>query len=202
VTAAGSQAKSVQPVTSYNEQELAALMVSYQRGDRGAGEALVRALSPQLYRFLSLRHLNPAMNEDVLQDCWLEIHRSRNTYQPGRPVLPWIYGIARHVRARAAQRRRRKRESETSFRGDEPVAAAPGEALRDDLLDLLDRLPESQREALYLLKFVGLTLEETAAATRSTVGAVKQRAYRAYEALRALRRAEEAPIGERQQDSQ
>lgn len=41
-----------------------------------------------------------------------------------------------------------------------------------------------QRETLVMLKVSGMTLEEVARATSSTVGAVKQRAHRAYERLR------------------
>ena len=44
--------------------------------------------------------------------------------------------------------------------------------------------PEAQRETLVMLKVAGMSLEEVARATSSTVGAVKQRAHRAYETLR------------------
>jgi RNA polymerase sigma-70 factor, ECF subfamily len=50
--------------------------------------------------------------------------------------------------------------------------------------ELLAQLPESQREVLTLLKVEGLSVEEVALATASTVGAVKQKAHRAYERLR------------------
>ena len=51
--------------------------------------------------------------------------------------------------------------------------------------ELLAALPEGQREVLLLLKGCGMTLEEVARVTSSTVGAVKQKAHRAYECLRA-----------------
>ena len=60
---------------------------------------------------------------------------------------------------------------------------------RNTLLDfetLIAPLPESQREVITMLKVGGLTLEEVARATSSTVGAVKQKAHRAYERLREL----------------
>ena len=49
---------------------------------------------------------------------------------------------------------------------------------------LVAALPEAQREVVTMLKVGGLTLEEVARATSSTVGAVKQKAHRAYEGLR------------------
>jgi len=45
-------------------------------------------------------------------------------------------------------------------------------------------LSESQREVVAMLKVSGMSLEEVARATSSTVGAVKQKAHRAYEKLR------------------
>jgi RNA polymerase sigma-70 factor, ECF subfamily len=51
---------------------------------------------------------------------------------------------------------------------------------------LIAALPEGQREVVTMLKVGGLSLEEVARATSSTVGAVKQKAHRAYERLRKL----------------
>ena len=53
-----------------------------------------------------------------------------------------------------------------------------------DLETLLAGLPESQREVIAMLKISGMTLEEVARATSSSVGSVKQKAHRAYEKLR------------------
>jgi RNA polymerase sigma-70 factor (ECF subfamily) len=54
----------------------------------------------------------------------------------------------------------------------------------DDLDALLAPLSESQREVLQMLKVAGMSLEEVARATSSTVGSVKQKVHRAYEKLR------------------
>jgi RNA polymerase sigma-70 factor (ECF subfamily) len=51
---------------------------------------------------------------------------------------------------------------------------------------LVAALPEAQREVVTMLKVGGLTLEEVARATSSTVGAVKQKVHRAYDRLRKL----------------
>jgi RNA polymerase sigma-70 factor (ECF subfamily) len=53
-----------------------------------------------------------------------------------------------------------------------------------DLDQLIAELPESQREVIVLLKVSGMSLEEVARATSSTVGAVKQKARRVYTKLR------------------
>jgi RNA polymerase sigma-70 factor (ECF subfamily) len=51
---------------------------------------------------------------------------------------------------------------------------------------LVAELPQSQQEVVKMLKVAGLSLEETARATGSTVGSVKQKAHRAYRRLREL----------------
>ena len=56
----------------------------------------------------------------------------------------------------------------------------------DDLVNMLGQLPESQREVVLMLKVSGMSLEEVARATSSSVGAIKQKAHRAYAKLREL----------------
>lgn len=63
--------------------------------------------------------------------------------------------------------------------------ASLGESRRADNLEaLLAPLPESQREVIVMLKVAGMSLEEVARATSSSVGSVKQRVHRAYKKLR------------------
>ena len=50
--------------------------------------------------------------EDLLQDCWIRIHRSRHTYRASEPVMPWIYAIARHTRLDAYRKQRRLQSRE------------------------------------------------------------------------------------------
>lgn len=57
-------------------------------------------------------------------------------------------------------------------------------AAQEDFDELIASLPEAQREVLVMLKVSGMTLEEVARATSSSVGAVKQKAHRAYVTLR------------------
>ena len=123
--------------------------------------------------------------EDVLQDCWLRIHRARHTYRPSEPLLPWIFAIARHTRLDAFRKRRRLESREVSVA--ETPEQAPGAATaQQHVLDLLENLPESQREVIWMMKVAGMSLEEVARATSSTAGAVKQKAHRAYVGLRRM----------------
>ena len=150
-------------------------------------EALVGELSAPLLRFLSGPQISRADVEDLLQECWMRIHRSRHTYRGSEPLLPWIYAIARHTRL-DGYRRRQRRGAREVLTGEVPERAQHlfGRAQATDLLSLLEQLPDSQREVVTLLKVSGLSLEDVARATGCSVGAVKQKAHRAYARLREL----------------
>jgi len=162
-------------------------MERYQQADPEAPAALVAALSPALLRFFRSQVASREQADDLLQETWLRIHRVRHTYRPGEPVLPWIYAIARRVRVDGYRRTRRiiMHEIVMEFLPERPAQVEPR-----DLLPAFDTLvaalPESQREVVTMLKVGGLSLEEVARATSSTVGGVKQKAHRAYERLRKL----------------
>ena len=170
-------------------EELKQLMVRYQGADAEAAGELVTRLSPMLARFLAGPVYTRAFTEDMLQECWLRIHRSRAAYRPGTPVLPWVYAIARHTRIDSYRRRRKIDARETALEqisDTDGRAAVPAKTPELDLWKLVGRLPARQREVILMLKVSGLTLEETARATGSTVGAVKQKAHRAYVKLREM----------------
>ena len=115
--------------------------------------------------------------------------------------MPWFFAIARHTRVDGFERRRRIESHEVAV--DEfpqvPVRAeaAPGDGsagdgfgtsgfAASDLSRVINALPPSQREVILMLKVSGMSLEEVARATSSTVGAIKQKAHRAYKRLRHL----------------
>ena len=140
-----------------NEDQLRELMVRYQQGDGAAVETLVTNLSPALFRFCSGPGMSRSDTEDLLQDCWLRIHRARHTYLPSEPLLPWIFAVARHTRLDAYRRRRRLESREVLVAGTpEPAGAAP--APGSGLMELVNRLPDGQREVIVMLKVVGLSL--------------------------------------------
>jgi RNA polymerase sigma-70 factor, ECF subfamily len=170
---------------SPSSSDLEALMVRYQQGDFGAAAALVQRLSPQLRRFFAVQFANGGDADDLLQETWLRIHKVRHTYRAGEPVLPWLYAIARHIRVDQYRRQSRRSSREQPLEGTPEVALpAAGSGGTMDLEALLAPLPASQREVIEMLKVAGMTLEEVARATSSSVGSVKQKAHRAYEKLR------------------
>ena len=163
------------------------LMVRYQQADAAAATALIEQLSPQLYRFFAAQLGNADDASDMLQDAWLRIHRVRHTYRAGEPLLPWVYAIARCVRVDSYRKRRRiaARELAVNILPETPANSEDQTGL-PPFHQLIAELPPSQREVLTMLKVNGLSLEEVARATSSSVGSVKQKAHRAYERLRGM----------------
>jgi len=175
---------------STNEVSNEVLMRAYLAGDTAAFSALFQRLAPPIAGFFR-RSFDSATVDDLLQQTFLKAHRARATYQFDRPLKPWIFAIAGHVRIDEWRRKKRIPEDadDESLEG-EPGSAVPQDAQLDGLRrerglqDAIGRLPDAQREVLHLHYFEDLSFAEIAAALGSTEGAIKLRAFRGYERLR------------------
>lgn len=77
--------------------DLPALMAAYQAGAIEAFDALYEYLAPSLLHYLAAATRDRAHAQDLLQETFLQIHRSRRACRTGLPVRPWVFAIARHV---------------------------------------------------------------------------------------------------------
>jgi RNA polymerase sigma-70 factor, ECF subfamily len=175
----------IAPVSGHVKEDcLRRLMVRYQQEDRAAADRLVYRLAPALTGYLYYCNVPPGDCDDILQECWIRIHRSRHKYQDTRPVLPWVFAVMRHTRLDACRITRRRQSREIAM-PVLPERSAPLESLVNrEVWELLDRLPESHRQVLWMTKVEGLSVPEVAAALACSEGAVKQRAHRGYKRLR------------------
>ena len=168
------------------DRNIEGLMVRYQQGDLSAAGELIERISPQLHRFFLAQSQSRSDADDLLQETWLRIHKVRHTYRPGEPALPWFYAIARHIRVDHYRKSMRtsigERQLEAMSNELAPVSSESDHA--DGLKALLAPLSESQRELIEMLKVAGMSLEEVARTTSTSVGSVKQKVHRAYKILR------------------
>lgn len=117
------------------------------------------------YAYARVRHRETA--EDLAATVFLEALKSIDSYRPGdRPLLAWLYTIARNVVNQHHRKRLRRGPGPVGL-GEIQEAGLQGLeasrlAERLDLMDAVGRLPESQREVLLLYHFVGLTIPEIA----------------------------------------
>lgn len=166
--------------------ERAQLMARVQAGDREAYRALLDDLRPLVTAFAARHTRDAAAADDLYQEVLLALHRARHTYDPARPFEPWLFGIARHVAADHARRQARRGRWEVVVDEVPDVAGASEGGGMRALEQALAALPPAQREAVELLRLEGLSLEQAAARTGATPGALKVRVHRAYRMLRRL----------------
>jgi RNA polymerase sigma-70 factor (ECF subfamily) len=178
----------VEATAAAAQTELRDLMVLYQAGDRNGMDELVRRVSPAILRYFLASSVLRWEADDLLQECWIRVHRARHTYRSTEPVLPWVFAIARHTRLDAYRKSRRRQFREVLTANPPDFLVAPNRSEDpgpERFEQLLECLPDSQREVLVMLKVSGMSLEEVARATCSTVGSIKQKSHRAYQKLRA-----------------
>ena len=62
-----------------------------QDGDREAFSELVNEIGPVIARFLRRQIADEHELSDICQETLLAIYKSRHTYQPSRPLEPWMF---------------------------------------------------------------------------------------------------------------
>lgn len=166
------------------------LLARAQRGDAAAYRSFLHAITPFARRLARRRITAPDAAEDVVQDVLLTVHRIRHTYEPGRPVEPWLAAIV----ARRAIDVMRKRGRVGIREVHDPAAyetysdpdAKEMEA-RDDaaaLAGMMATLSPGQKEALQLVKLQEMSLVEASAASGQSVASLKVNIHRAIKRLR------------------
>jgi RNA polymerase sigma-70 factor (ECF subfamily) len=166
-------------------------------GDRRAYEALLREVLPLLRQIARRRIADRAEAEDAVQDTLLAIHRLRASYDPARPLRPWVAAICerRCIDRLRARTRLAARLALAEPREEGPAAWDPHHGLAcGELHAAIATLPRVQRLALTLAKLREMSLAEAAARTGLSPGALKVATHRALRSLRQrLRVEEEAP---------
>lgn len=163
------------------------LMARYVAGDAAAFEALYLQLSPRLFGYLLRLTRDRERAEDLVQITFSKVHRARDSYLLGAPLLPWVLAIAR--RSFFDERRRAKvRPEDLSYDGIVPEPKIEPENLGSDVTAALEhamgKLPAAYAEAIQLTKITGLSLAEAAEVLGASKTAVKLRVHRGYLLLR------------------
>jgi len=173
-------------------------MCAVQRDEPGAYNELLALYWPRVFgRFC--RQLGDRQEaEDLAQDVFLRLYRSRKAYQPTAKFSTWLYHIAQNVTRNALRTRRRKPlrptghphalEERSPCRVFSSVAETPPESLERAELAVVVRvavgeLADRQRAALEL-QFEERSYAEIADELDMTPKAAKSLLYRARNQLR------------------
>ena len=172
-------------------------MLSFQSGRDEAFEELVACYEGQVFSLLR-RLLGPTYPlEDVAQEVFVRLFRTRDRYRPSGRLGTFLYRITYNLALNALRDRKRDRTSAALPRTpdgeavelEDPRTEAPYEASdRDTWAGKIDaalqELPENQRSALVFQHYDGLDLAEIGEVLGISAKAVKSLLHRARENLR------------------
>lgn len=181
-----------------------ALMQSYATGDIEAFEELLARHRQPLFGYLCRMLKNRELAEDILQEVFIRVIRSRTSYKKSAKFTTWLYRIA-HNACIDALRREKYRKTESlseSVGGSEGTgmqlqdvipSANPGpdevvarEQLSEALKQCIARLSPEQREVFVLRQYQDLPFQEIARVTRTSESTVKSRMRYALKNLRTM----------------
>jgi RNA polymerase sigma factor (sigma-70 family) len=177
------------------DEHLARLMRAAQAGDAGAYLELLRVITPRVRQIVGRRRGFASMDEveDLVQDVLLSLHSVRATYNAERPFMPWLLAIVRNRLADGARRHARTAahevhvdDREVTFRSSSTNTVKGSSDDVETLQQAIQSLPAGQRQAIELLKLHEMSLKEAAAASGSSIGALKVATHRAMATLRSI----------------
>lgn len=151
--------------------------------DRKAFDELFKVYHPRLFGFVFRMTASYCTADELVNDILLVVWQSAHTFRGDAKVSTWIFGIA----YRQALRRLRKRKYTTVLIADDMAVDgySNNRLEREDWVRRgIDKLPPKQRLTVMLVYYLGLTCEETAAATGSPVNTIKTRMFHARRKLR------------------
>lgn len=170
--------------TTTEDEELRTVMVAYQQGELSAFDRLYGLLAPQLRGYLGSLVRDRLRAADLVQESFLQLHRSRHAYRPDLPVRPWVFAIARNVALMDWRGRSRRPQAESALPElpVPPEAASLGE--RQAVNRALRGLSDERREAVLLHHVWGFSFAEIAQLLGVSVAAAKLRSSRGMSDLR------------------
>ena len=155
-----------------------ALVTAIRSGNQGAMAALYDRYSSIVYS-VALRVLqDTGAAEDVLQEIFMQLWRNPGAFDANRGnMAAWLAVISRHRAIDALRRRRPANNIEDLVVSVEPDLAGDADRTRtmDKVRGALETMPSTQRSALEMAYFEGLTHVEIADKTGEPLGTIKTR---------------------------
>jgi RNA polymerase sigma-70 factor (ECF subfamily) len=178
----------------------AEVMLRVAAGDDVAFDYLVEKYRRQMISFMYRMTHNQAVAEELAQEVFLRVYRSRQSYAASAKFTTWLYRIATNLAVNHARDTKHERP-ENIVNLDEPdadtgmtVDLADGSLnaeqiiLRTERLAAIRRqveaLPERQRTAVIMHKYQNMDYKQIAAVLKLSESATKSLLFRAYETLR------------------
>jgi len=178
----------------------AEVMLRVKAGDESAFEYLLQKYRRSMVSFMYRMAHNSAAAEDLAQEVFLRVYRSRGSYEASAKFTTWLYRIATNLAVNYARDTRRERP-ENTVSLDEPadntrrtMDIADGSLTVEEVMVRRERLaavrqrvqalPERQRMAVVMHKYQQMDYRQIAEVLKLSESATKSLLFRAYETLR------------------
>src|SRR6266436_7219391 len=175
----------------------AQLMLRVREGDETSFAVLLDRHRGPVVHFLYRMVQDQAISEELAQEVFLRVYRSRETYEPTAKFTTWLYRIATHL---ALNWLRDEKNERGQQRLDESSEDAPAREVADrspsveqrllhqvnvdEVRQAVAALPDKQRAAVLMHKYDEMEYSQIAKVLSCSESAVKSLLFRAYETLR------------------
>ncbi len=178
----------------------AEVMLRVKAGDDSAFAYLVQKYRRPMVSFMYRMAHNAAAAEDLAQEVFLRVYRSRQNYEPSAKFSTWLYRIATNLAVNYVRDTRHERpesmvsvdeqDEETGLTldvRDKSLTAEEAMLRRERMAAIRQRvqaLPERQRMAVIMHKYQQMDYRQIAQVLKLSESATKSLLFRAYETLR------------------
>lgn len=175
----------------------AQLMLRVKEGDGASFELLLEKYRASVISYLYRMVQSQSVAEELAQEVFFRVYRSRSTYEPTAKFTTWLFRIATHLALNSLRDHRSERGQQSL---DEDTAESPriqvmdhrrnreqelvAEARLEEVRRAVAELPEKQRAAVLMHKYQEMDYAQIAGVLGCSTSAVKSLLFRAYEALR------------------
>ncbi|MBZ5678244.1 MAG: RNA polymerase sigma factor [Acidobacteriia bacterium] len=175
----------------------AQLMLRVREGDDTSFALLLERHRGPVVHFLYRMVQNQAVSEELAQEVFLRVYRSRKTYEPTAKFTTWLFRIATHVALNSIRDRKKEKGHESldedALDGVERQVADRQPTVEQEMVhevrlrevrQAIEALPAKQRAAVLMHKYEGLDYTQIAGVLSCSESAIKSLLFRAYESLR------------------
>jgi len=176
------------------------VMLRAKAGDQAAFDYLVQKYRRPMVSFMYRMAHNAAVAEDLAQEVFLRVYRSRESYEASAKFTTWLYRIATNLAVNHARDTRHERP-EVQVSLDEPneetgsTLEVPDRSMNAEqaimirermkaILQKVEALPEQQKLAVIMHKYQQMDYKQIAEVLKKSESATKSLLFRAYETLR------------------
>jgi RNA polymerase sigma-70 factor, ECF subfamily len=176
------------------------IMLRVKEGDDAGFSILIEKYRKQIVHFMFRMARNQAVAEELAQEVFLRVYRSRATYRAEAKFSTWLYRIATNLGVNHARDTKYERSAQNVYldQADEDTGTTPDVAdktisaeqgmVRDERMAAIRKhvlaLPERQRTAVLMHKYQEMDYREIGAVLKLSESATKSLLFRAYQTLR------------------